>query len=439
MTDKTMRRFGSARTIAATPLAVAILALTCAMPASAARTEAGWLARGAGVAGAGYALKENLGDLVDRFDEMTDAAFSGDSAKAADVWAKVKGTPGRIVKDAFPVLKLGDAALAAKARVKDRLESAERKVGRFVRRTGEAAADVRAALAVGKRERDWYESGTGVLAKEPLPVAVVSGARTAPAPQAKADPWGAAPTAAAARSPDPGGATGGGAAVGRVWNAQGTGSVALPADWRDRQDPWDAAPTAAAARSPEPGGVTDGGAAAGYVWNAEGTGIVALPSDWREPKGTATAAADPDDAYAAALDAALGDDPTTGSGDYRAALGALETREAERQEAERVAAARREAERQEAERVAAARREAERREAERVAAAERREAERQMRRDAEDARRRQEQFVNSIQQTVNTMQQTLQTLQGSGTSRRGSGPKCTTVNGISDYHGCPSR
>ena len=283
MADETMRRFGSARTIAATPLAVAILALSCAMPA-----EAGWLARGTGVAGAGYALKENLDDLVDRFGEMADAAVSGDSAK------------------------------------------------------------------------------------EPLPVAVVSGARIAPAPQAKADPWGAAPTAAAARSPDPGGVTGGGAAD---------------------------------------------SAAIGYVWNAEGTGVVALPSDWRDPKGTATAAADPDDAYAAALDAALGDDPTTGSGDYRAALGALETREAERQEAERVAAARREAERREAERVAAARREAERREAERVAAAERREAERQMRRDAEDARRRQEQFVNSIQQTVNTMQQTLQTLQGSGTSQ----------------------
>ena len=369
MTDETMRRFGSARTIAATPLAVAILALTCAMPASAARTEAGWLARGTGVAGAGYALKENLGDLVDRFREMTDAAFSGDSAKAADVWAKVKGTPGRIIKDAFPVLKLGDAALAAKARV---LESAERKVGRFVRRTGEAAADVRAALAVGKRERDWYESGTGVLGKEPLPVAVVSGARTAPAPQANADPWGAAPTAAAARNPDPGGVTGGGAAD---------------------------------------------SAAGGYVWNAEGTGFVALPSDWRDPKGTATAAADPDDAYAAALDAALGDDPTTGSGDYRAALGALETREAERREAERVAAARREAERREAERVAAARREAERQEAERVAAAERREAKRQRRRDAEYARRRQEQFANSIQQSVNMMRQTLQILQGSGTSQ----------------------
>ena len=403
MTDETMRRFGSARTIAATPLAVAILALTCAMPA-----EAGWLGRGTGVAGAGYALKENLGDLVDSFGEMTDAAFSGDSAKAADVWAKVKGTPGRIIKDAFPVLKLGDAALAAKGRVKDRLESAERKVGRFVRRTGEAAgeaaADVRAALAVGKRERDWYESGTGVLGKEPLPVAVVSGARTAPAPQANADPWGAAPTVAAARSPDPGGATGGGAAVGRVWNAQGTGSVALPSDWRDRQDPWGAAPTAAAARSPDPGGVTDGGAAdsaaGGYVWNAEGTGIVALPSDWRDPKGTATAAADPDDAYAAALDAALGDDPTTGSGDYRAALGALETREAERQEAERVAAARREAERQEAEEV-------------RVKAELQAEFDASMARQAANRAR----IQAGIQAGLDAAQQTLQTLQGSGTSR----------------------
>ena len=141
MTDETMRRFGCARTIAATPLAVALLALSCAMPA-----EAGWLARGAGVAGAGYALKENLDDLVDRFGEMTDAAVSGDSAK------------------------------------------------------------------------------------EPLPVAVVSGARIAPAPQAKADPWGAAPTAAAARSPDPGGVTADSAAVEYVWNAEGTGLVALSSE-----------------------------------------------------------------------------------------------------------------------------------------------------------------------------------------------------------------
>ena len=391
MTDKTMRRLGSARTIAATPLAVAILVLSCAMPA-----EAGWLARGTGVAGAGYALKENLNDLVDRFGEMTDAAISGDSAKAAAVWAKVKETPGRIIKDAFPVLKLGDAALAAKERVKDRLKSAERKIGRFARRTGEATADVRAALAVGKSERDWYESGTGLLSKAPLPSARVAVARSHP-PLPKSDPWGAAPTSAA-RSPDP-------------WGAAPAAAARSP-------DPWGAAPTSAA-RSQDPWGATGGGAA----------GRVALPSG-RDTKWTA------------ALGAALGDDPTTGSGDYRAALDALETREAERQEAERAAAAaRREAEQREAERVAAAaRREAKRQEAERVAAA-RREAERQeererqmlrdAEREAEYARRRQEQFVNTIQQSVDTMRQILQSSgasqpSGWGSSHEGRGRRCPT-------------
>ena len=378
MTDKTMRRFGSAHTIAATPLAVAILALSCAMPA-----EAGWLARGAGVAGAGYALKENLDDLVDRFGEMTDAAISGDSAKAADVWAKVKVTPGRIIKDAFPVLKLGHAALAAKGRVRDRLKSAERKIGRFVRRTGEAAADARAALAVGKGERSWYESASGILAKAQLPPVRALAARTRAAFQAKSDPWGAAPTTAA-RSPDP----------------------------------WSAAPAAASARSSDPWGATGGGA----------SGTVA-----RQPAR--------DTKWTAALGAALGDDPATGTGDYRAALGALETREAERQEAERVAAVRREAERvaaarREAERVAAARREAERQEAERqeaervAAAAERRRAERRrqirrdlerdLERDAEYGRLRQEQFVNSIQQSVDTIRQTVQGSGGSQSSGWGS-------------------
>ena len=349
MTDKTMRRLGSACTIATTPLAVALLVLSCAMPA-----QAGWLARGAGVAGAGSALKENLDDLVDRFGEMTDAAVSGDSAKAADVWAKVKVTPGRIIKDAFPVLKLGHAALAAKGRVRNRLKSAERKIGRFVRRTGEAAADARAALAVGKGERSWYESASGILAKAQLPPVRALAARARAAFQAKSDPWGAAPTTAARSS-----------------------------------DPWSAAPAAASARSSDPWGATGGGA----------SGTVALQPA-RDTKWTA------------ALDAALGDDPATGTGDYRAALGALETREAERQEAERVAAARREAERQEAERVAAA---AERRRAER-----RRQIRRDLERDAEYGRLRQEQFVNSIQQSVDTIRQTVQGSGGSQPSGWGS-------------------
>ena len=343
MADKTMRRFGSApRTLAATPLAAALLVLSCAMPA-----EAGWLARGTGVAGAGHALKENLGDLLDHFSEMSDAVISGDDAKAADVWAKVKGTPGRIIKDAFPVLKLGDAALAAKERAKDRLKSAERKIGRFVRRTGEAAADVRAALAIRKSGRE------------------------------KIDPWSAAPTAAA-RSPDPWSATGGG----------GAGSAALPA---------------------ESGGYR---AALGALETRE--------AERREANQECRFTRDLCERMARA------DDPATGSGDYRAALGALETREAERREAERVAAARREAERQEAERreaerVAAARREAERQEAERREAErrERRRAE-EAEREAEYAQRQQEQFADTLQQSLDIgLDMLQQSLDAYGASQSG--------------------
>ena len=360
MTDKTMRRSGSASTIAATPLAAVLLLLPCAVPA-----EAGWLARGTGVAGAGNALKENLGDLTDRFSEMLDAATSNNAAKAADIWEAVEETPGRIIEDAFPVvkavLKLPDAVVSAKEGVKDRLKSAERKIGRFVARTGEAAADARAALAIGRSERDWYESKTRLLAKAPLQPVRVAAARSRP-PLPKSDPWGAAPPAAA-RNPDPWGASGGGE----------TGRAALPSVWDAKETP---AGVAAGTREDRELSVQRAKAAVARAWEARSSRL----------DGS-------DDAYAAALGVVLGDDPTTGSGDYRAALGALETREAERREAERVAAAQREAERREAERVAAARREQE-------------ERERRMLREAENSRARYERFANTLQQMSDALDET---------------------------------
>lgn len=314
-TDKTMHRSCRAPTVAAAPLAAALFALACAMPA-----EAGWLARGTGVAGAGNALEENLGDLTDRFREMLDAATSDNAAKAADVWAAVEELPGRIIEDAFPavkaLLKLGDAALATKEEVKDRLESAERKIGRFVGRAGEVAADARAALAVGENERGWYESEGRLFARAPLPPVRVAAAHAPQPPLPKNDPWDAAPTTAA-RSPDPWAASGGGgtggAVVHHVWDAKGTGRVAVAS-----------------------------------VWDAKGTRHAVVDDG---SGGAPAADAGADDAYAAALSGVLGEDPAATAGDYQAALGAVETMEAERRVAERVAAERRQAEAARAERL----------------------------------------------------------------------------------------
>ena len=122
------------------------------------------------------------------------------------------------------------------------------------------------------------------------------------------------------------------------------------------------------------------------------------------------------DGYAAALADALGEDSAATAGDHQAALGALETREAERREAERL-----EKERLEAERVAAARREAERRE--RLRAERRRQREEdereefeRMRREAEYARSRQELIVNTMRQISEAWGAALQ---GSGASQSG--------------------
>ena len=347
MTGKTMRRFARAPTFAATPLAAALLVLPCAMPA-----EAGWLARGTGVAGAGDAVKENLEELTDHFSEMFGATMSGNAAKAEAVWAKVEQTPGRLIKNAFPVLKLGDAVLAAKEGVEERLKSAEQKIGRFVGGVGESVADARAALAVGAGERDWYGSGTGILAKAPLPAAAVSGTRAAANSEPKADPW-ADDTATAGQSGD-------------VWGEDAGEGGRGTHDWASagtETDPW------------------------GHDAGAE----------WDSPPDVTVAAYDGDgqreaeqwqSEYAVALNRFLGLDD--GDDDYEAALSTVERlereairrqeereRQARLQEQERMEAARRQEERErqarleEQERMEAARRQKERERQERLAAEQR--------------------------------------------------------------------
>ena len=160
------------------PLVAAVLAAAVIL-LPAAPADAGLLGRSIGVGGAGHSLKKNLGRLIERAFEMADAGMDGDKRRANKIWEDVKKTPARIVKDAFPVLKLGAAA-------KDRLKSAENRIKRFAGKAGEAISgarasasgkarslvtDARAALAVNADEKGLYRSATGILGKKPLPAA----------------------------------------------------------------------------------------------------------------------------------------------------------------------------------------------------------------------------------------------------------------------------
>ena len=327
MTDKPKRRSGIILNLAAVPVAAALLLFLSPMPAGA---KSQWLARGLAVGGAGYALKEHLGELTDRFGEMVDAAMEGDTERAGDVWGEVEKTPGRLIKNAFPVLKLGDAALAAKEGLKERLKSAERKIGRFVGGVGESVADARAALAVGAGERDWYESRTGILAKAPLPVTVVSGTRAAPKPLPKADPW-ADDTTKVGQS-------------GNVWGDNAGEDDRSARNWASAgTDPWGSDPGTEPDSPPV-------GAVAGY----DGDGQREADEQWQSE-------------YAVALNHFLGLDD--GDDDYEAALSTVERleREAIRRQEERERQARLE----EQERLEAARRQKERERRERLAAKQR--------------------------------------------------------------------
>ena len=338
MTDKPKRRSGTVLNLAAVPVAAALLLFLSATPAEA---KSQWLARGLAVGGAGYALKEHLGELTDHFGEMIDAAMEGDTERAGDVWGEIEKTPGRLIKNTFPVLKIGDAAVAVREGFKERLKSAERKIGRFVGGVGETVADARAALAIGADERDWYESRIGSPAKTPLPVTVVSGTRAAPEPRPKADPWADDTTDTTK--------------VGKrrnVWEDDDAEADRSAHDWasaKSKTDPWGRDPGA------EPDGPPDE-AVAGY--------------DGDEPREAEQWQSE----YTVALNQFLGLDD--GDDDYEAALSTVERlereavrrqeeqeRQARLEEQERLEAARLQEERERREQLAAEQRARERAEA----------------------------------------------------------------------------
>ena len=113
-------------------------------------------------------LKQNLGKLTDTLDEMASASMEGDGARVEELWGEVKKVPANIIKDNFPVLKVGDVAAASWDGLTKRLNTAERKIHRFAGRVNDTVTDARAALTTDNDKWDWYRS------EAPLPKPTVT-------------------------------------------------------------------------------------------------------------------------------------------------------------------------------------------------------------------------------------------------------------------------
>ena len=193
MTNEPVCRY--AMGLSATVLVAVVLMLLSASV----QAKANWLARGAVVLGVGYSLKKNLGEGVDLLGEALDAAVRGDVQRVREIGDEMEALPGRLVRDAFPVFKLGakarDAAVSAGEKLKllqeglprlgagalstsassrKTLPSAERVVRRYYGDDAEDTPDPRAALAIEDEERDWYQANTTVLDPKPMAVRAVA-------------------------------------------------------------------------------------------------------------------------------------------------------------------------------------------------------------------------------------------------------------------------
>ena len=127
--------------------------------------------------------------------------MEGDAEAVDGLVAETDRFSGKLVGDSQWVLKglspSVNASRDAATRLKEKLRSAQREIGRLVARAGETALDARAALAIDKIERRWYESESGILDTRPLPAArvpvppgtPVSGAAAAPVQDDDALPW----------------------------------------------------------------------------------------------------------------------------------------------------------------------------------------------------------------------------------------------------------
>ena len=175
------------------PAAVALLL-------SAAPAEAGWkppvpgstAAAGAAAAGVGYSLRKNLGELIEQFRGVFGASIEEDDEAVYRLAAETDGFSGKLVGDSHPVLKgvsySIDFSRAAAAGFKEKLRSAQRKIERLAGKAGETVLNARAALAINKNERRWYESESGILDTRPLPAVRVRVPSSTPVSGAAAAP-----------------------------------------------------------------------------------------------------------------------------------------------------------------------------------------------------------------------------------------------------------
>ena len=158
--------------------------------------EARWLDRVRGITAGTHvvhqasqfeSLTRNLAELTDLFGDMLDAVKEGDAAKVEDVWRDIEKVPGDIVREAFPVLRVVDAAASLAAGVENRLDAAKKHIERFVEESD--GFDPRGALAISEDERHYYVSITGILGDKPLPSVTFSTATIASTEQPSADTW----------------------------------------------------------------------------------------------------------------------------------------------------------------------------------------------------------------------------------------------------------
>ena len=149
-------------------------------------------AAGAAAAGVGYSLRKNLGELIEQFGGVLGANIEEDAEVVYWLAGETDKFSGKLVGDSHPVLKgvsySIDASRAAVAGFKEKLRSAQRKIGRLVGKAGETVLDARAALAINKNERRWYESESGILDTRPLPAVRVPVPSSTPVSGAAAAP-----------------------------------------------------------------------------------------------------------------------------------------------------------------------------------------------------------------------------------------------------------
>lgn len=192
------------------PLHLVTLSAAVAFLLTAAPAGAGWKPSAAGATavvggalavGVGSSLRKNQGELVQTAGEAVGASMEGDAGMVERLVAEADRFSEKVVVDSNPVLRglsrAVDAPRAAVAGLKEKLRSAQRRIRRLVTRAGETVLDARAALAIDRTERRWYESESGILDTRPLPVARVpapSGvpvsAAAAPVQDDDLSPWG---------------------------------------------------------------------------------------------------------------------------------------------------------------------------------------------------------------------------------------------------------